>query len=109
MISRSAIENFAHCVAEAFKPQQIILFGSHAGGRPGGDSDVDLLVVMPFEGSPRQKATEIRLRVPANFPMDLLVRTPESLAHRLELGDPFFEEIVNKGEKLYESAHVGVD
>ena len=31
-------------VAE-FEPEQIILFGSHAWGIPGDDSDVDLLVI----------------------------------------------------------------
>jgi len=36
-----------------------IVFGSHARGDTGRGSDVDLLVVMPVEGSRREKAIEI--------------------------------------------------
>jgi len=31
------------------------------GGRPGPDSDIDLLIVMDVEGSTRKKANEIDL------------------------------------------------
>jgi len=36
------------------------LFGSHAYGNAKPDSDIDLLVVMDFEGRPHQKAFEMR-------------------------------------------------
>ena len=42
------IKNLCQQIVENFKPQKIILFGSHAYGKPNADSDVDLLVVMPF-------------------------------------------------------------
>jgi predicted nucleotidyltransferase len=45
-VSKSAIHRFARDVAERFKPEKIILFGSHAYGRPHKDSDVDILVIM---------------------------------------------------------------
>ncbi|HTK75639.1 MAG TPA: nucleotidyltransferase domain-containing protein, partial [Gemmataceae bacterium] len=41
------IRQFARQVAERFRPDKIILFGSHAYGTPHADSDVDILVVMP--------------------------------------------------------------
>src|SRR5438128_8457124 len=47
LISRAAIDRLAQQVAEGFRPDRIILFGSYAYGRPDADSDVDLLVVMP--------------------------------------------------------------
>jgi hypothetical protein len=34
-------------IVRQFKPDKIILFGSHARGDAGPDSDVDLLIVMP--------------------------------------------------------------
>ena len=37
-------------IVKRFHPDKIILFGSHARGDAGPDSDVDLLVVMDFEG-----------------------------------------------------------
>lgn len=54
------------------------LFGSHAYGALNADSDVDLLVIMPTRNSLDQ-ALKIRLAIPALFPLDLLVRTPETL------------------------------
>jgi len=33
-------------IVRVFAPQQIVLFGSHARGTPGPDSDFDLLVVV---------------------------------------------------------------
>ena len=38
-------------VAE-FHPERIILFGSHAWGKPTDDSDVDLFVIVPETAEP---------------------------------------------------------
>ena len=97
------IESFARRVAERFHPRRIILFGSHARGTPTADSDVDLLVVMPYPGRPWQQATAIRLTARPTFPLDILVRAPEELAARLALGDGFLREIVEGGRVLYET------
>jgi predicted nucleotidyltransferase len=78
-----AIRRFARQVAERFQPDKIILFGSYAYGTPNADSDVDILVIMPARNQ-RSKAGRIRWEVPAPFPMDLIVRTPENLRWRLE-------------------------
>jgi predicted nucleotidyltransferase len=93
------IRRYAHAIAERFHPDRIILFGSHAYGTPHEDSDVDLLVVMPAwrQGS---MAYKIRLAIPAPFPMDLIVRTPNELRRRLADGDLFHSEIVSRGEIL---------
>jgi predicted nucleotidyltransferase len=103
VVSLADIQEFARRVAEAFHPERIILFGSYAAGAPGADSDVDLLVVMPHEGKPWRKATEIRGRARPPFPLDLLVRSPEELRARLAMGDCFLQEICDKGRVLYEA------
>jgi len=41
--------------------------------------------------------------VPCDFGVDLIVRTPETLQRRLELGDFFRREIAQQGQVLYES------
>lgn len=105
MISRPAIRKFANEVARRFKPVRIILFGSYAYGKPTLDSDVDLLVVMPCKGRSLDAALDVRRAVAADFPLDLIVRTPAELRRRLALGDFFLREIVDKGEVLYEGAH----
>ena len=48
MIQRRDIKKWCEIVAQEFRPEQIIVFGSYAGGTPTEDSDVDVLVVMPL-------------------------------------------------------------
>lgn len=103
MISMKDIQAFANNVAAKFRPERVVLFGSYGYGRPTADSDVDILVVMPHDGKPWRKATEIRQAVRPSFPMDLLVRSGEELARRIEMGDCFLREVVQKGRVLYEA------
>ncbi len=103
MVTLRQIEEVSSRIVEAFAPERILLFGSFAWGEPTADSDVDLLVILPFEGKPVAKAVEIRLRVRPPFPVDLLVWTPEKMRERLALGDPFARHILEKGKVLYEA------
>jgi len=91
-------------IAAEFRPDQIILFGSHAHGRANMDSDVDLLVVMPFRGKGVHKSVEILNRVEPEFPVDVIVRTPRQLRKRLAASDYFFGEIIRNGKVLYEAS-----
>jgi uncharacterized protein len=104
-ISQRTISSFARQVAQQFNPQKIILFGSYAYGKPTEDSDVDILVVMPFKGRNPEKATEIWMATKPRFPIDIMVRKPAELKKRLEMGDFFLREIMEKGKVLYEATH----
>ena len=95
------IRRFARQVAERFQPDKIILFGSYAYGTPHADSDVDILVIMPTRNQLEQ-AFQIRLAIPAPFPMDLIVRKPSNIRWRLAEAELFHSEIVAKGKVLYE-------
>jgi predicted nucleotidyltransferase len=97
------IRRFARQVAERFRPEKVILFRSHAYGRPHADSDVDILVVMPARNEIGQAARIDRVIDPS-FPLDLLVTTPRNLAWRLREGDSFLREVVTRGKVLYEKA-----
>jgi len=104
MVARDAIQKFCQELVEVFQPQKVVLFGSYAYGTPGEFSDVDLLVVMPIEGSSARMSAEILIRLSPPFPLDVLVRSPETLAERLEAGDFFLKEIIKKGIVLHEVA-----
>ena len=92
-------------IVERFRPQKVILFGSYAYGLPTSDSDIDLLVVMPFTGHVHDQAVKIRRGVDSSMPVDLLVRTPEQVRDRIEMEDFFMREIVEQGKVLYEANH----
>ena len=84
------IKAYCRVVAREFRPQKIILFGSYASGSATPDSDVDLLVVMPFRGNSTNQTVAIRGRAEAPFPMDLLVWTPS----RMRLRDSFTRSVI---------------
>jgi predicted nucleotidyltransferase len=109
MIGMDQIESLSREIAQEFRPQRIVLFGSYAHGEPTQDSDVDLLVVLPFTGRPVRKAIEIRSRVRPKIPVDLVVRTPEQVAERIAQEDWFIKEIVEKGRTLYEADYDRMD
>lgn len=104
-ITQKTISSFARQVARHFNPQKIILFGSYAYGKPTEDSDVDILIIMPFKGRNPEKATEIWMATKPKFPIDILVRKPAELEKRLKMGDFFLREITEKGKVLYEAAN----
>jgi uncharacterized protein len=109
MIEIKQIESLSHDIAHAFHPQRIILFGSYAHGTPTDDSDVDLLVILPFKEKSTTKAIEIRGKIKPKIPVDLLVRTPQQIEERIAMNDWFIREIVEHGKTLYEENNSGVD
>lgn len=103
----TVIRRYARQVAERFRPDKIILFGSYAYGTPHVDSDVDLLVIMPTRNQLDQ-AVKICTTLPAPFSCDLLVRKPREWQWRVEEGESFSTEIRTKGKVLYEKGDAGV-
>ena len=108
MIQRRQIKKWCERVAREFRPQKIFLFGSYARGTPTEDSDVDVLIVMPLARGQRdvRQAAAIRERVRASFPMDVLVRSPEQVAHRLAHGDGFIIDVLRHGHPYNEIRYV---
>jgi predicted nucleotidyltransferase len=108
MVAMRQIHHAAKQIAQRFNPRSIILFGSYAYGEPNADSDVDFLVLLPG-ARVHDRAIAIRNAIDFDFPVDLLVRSPEEFDRRINLGDGFLKEIRDKGKILYEAADTGVD
>jgi predicted nucleotidyltransferase len=102
-IPNTVIRAVARQIAEQYKPQKIILFGSYARGNPRPESDVDLLVIMDTPLKEWQQSLQIRRSLGVMFGMDLIVRTPKKLAQRVKMGDSFIQDVLKEGKVLYES------
>ncbi len=102
MISLSEIETLSSRVIHEFAPEKVVLFGSYAYGTPRPDSDVDLLVILPFEGSGFRKSLEILNRINPPFDVDLIARRPEEIARQYHECDPLVREALDRGRVLYE-------
>jgi predicted nucleotidyltransferase len=102
MVDEQSIRALSEHIVQEFQPERVILFGSYATGTPTPDSDVDLLVILPFEGKNFYKSLEILNRTDPKFPIDLLARTPEDTERRYREGDPLIREALDRGKVLYE-------
>jgi len=85
-------------IGRTFQPRRIILFGSYASGTATRDSDVDLIVIMPYRGSATEQVVRIRGLAEAPFPMDLLVWKPGEMRRK----DSFTRTVLNEGRVMYE-------
>jgi predicted nucleotidyltransferase len=102
-IPMRTIRALANHIAETFDPEKIILFGSHAYGKPQPWSDVDLLVVMESPKGEVETSLEIYKSLPKiTFSLDIVVRSREAIERRKKLGDWFLIDITEKGKVLYE-------
>jgi predicted nucleotidyltransferase len=99
------IQQMVRRIVSRFHPEKIILFGSHARGDAGPDSDVDLLVVMPLLGSKLEKQLEIRLALRSiQIPKDIVVTTPEEFQWRKEILGTIERPAAREGKVLYDRA-----
>ncbi len=95
------IQDLGDKIVRGFHPQQVILFGSHARGTADEHSDVDLLVILPFEGKNFRKSLEILKHLNSRLPIDLLARRPDDVQRRYSEGDPLIRKALNHGKVLY--------
>jgi predicted nucleotidyltransferase len=101
-MARTEIQQMVRRIVSGFHPERIILFGSHARGEAGADSDVDLLVVMPFLGSKLEKQIEIRLALRGiSVPKDIVVTSPEEFRWRQEIPGTIERPAAREGKILY--------
>ena len=96
------IDRMVKRIVKEFDPEQVILFGSQPRGDAGPDSDVDLLVVMDFEGSKLEKRIEIRGAL-RNFmvPLDIIVTRPQDFVWRKDVVGTIEWPASREGKVLY--------
>ena len=96
------IQEMVKRIVDQFQPEKIILFGSHARGKAGPDSDVDLLVVMPVKGSKRKAQLQIHTALQdIRLPKDVIVSKPEEFEWRKEVVGTIEWPATHEGKVLY--------
>ena len=99
---RGEIEGIKKVIVKNFQPEKIILFGSYAWGKPKEESDVDLLIIKKSRKKRIDRAREVRKTImKTGVPVEVLVYTPSEIKERIELEDPFIENILKQGKILY--------
>ncbi|MCX5750376.1 MAG: nucleotidyltransferase domain-containing protein [Candidatus Saganbacteria bacterium] len=99
------IKKLVKAAAAKISPQKVILFGSYAYGKPNKDSDVDLLFIKETALSGLKRYCWADSKIEHLLPLDVLIKTPTEVKKRIQIGDPFYKEILRKGKVLYESGN----
>lgn len=101
-ISEALIQQVTERIVRECNPHKVILFGSHAFGKQHLDSDFDLFVIMDSDLRRDQRARKISKLFPhRQFPLDVIVYTPEEVKNSLTRGNPFIKDVLEKGRVLY--------
>jgi uncharacterized protein len=101
-VDQELIREVVDRIAAEFKPQRIILFGSHARGDARPDSDLDLLVEMDseleFYDRIRAVSAIFGLR---RWPLDVLVYTPAEVEKMRGVNGTMVDLVEREGRVLY--------
>jgi len=100
---REILRQCLEAMDAALPLRQVILFGSHARGEAGPDSDVDLCLVA--DGAERQLEAARRWRVAMRevwprLPFTLIPIAPTRLAEKQACDDHFFATVLEEGVPL---------
>ena len=103
IVTEELLAEIVRRIAAVADPEQIILFGSHARGEAGPDSDIDLLVVQKTVQNARKESTRIRAALEGILhPFDIIVRTPDYLARRAAVPGTVAHWAAAEGRPIYE-------
>src|SRR5438270_666544 len=102
-IDDKLIEHVTKTIVEKFHPRRIVLFGSHARGDAGPDSDLDLMIEMESRKSLPDRTLDIYSLFPERlWPMDVVVYTPEEVRRERGVIGTFISMIESESKTLYE-------
>ena len=90
-------------IRDQYKPDKIVIFGSHASGQPTQDSDLDVLVVKETDKRDLDRVREVSaLLTPRNIPVDIFVKTPQEIEQEIADENTFVKHILGKCKVVYE-------
>jgi uncharacterized protein len=102
-MDRKQLEEVARTIVEKFDPVRVVVFGSHARGEAGEDSDLDLFVEMETERRPPERAVEVSAMFGLRpWSLDVVVYTPAEVDRLRKVRGTLLATIEAEGEVLYE-------
>jgi predicted nucleotidyltransferase len=101
--SETAITGLVHRIVQHFSPDKVILFGSHARGESGPESDVDLLVLFAELEDARERARELyRVLGGGALSKDIIVSTTARFERYKNVPNTIYWPAAREGRVLYE-------
>ncbi|MBF0425760.1 MAG: nucleotidyltransferase domain-containing protein [Magnetococcales bacterium] len=106
-VTQELLAEATRIIVEAVDPEQVILFGSHARGEAGADSDLDLLVVASAPFAPGQGRYRVMARLERALgrfpaPTDILVYSRAEIERFRSATCHLIHRALREGRVLYE-------
>jgi hypothetical protein len=102
-IPAGLLDEIVERLKEGLHPDKIILFGSHAYGKPNDDSDIDLLIVVSESNEPsyRRAREAYGCLWGLTAPTELVVATQQELERASKVTASLLNQAIQKGKILY--------
>ena len=102
-VTQDTLNEITRRLVATYQPEQVVLFGSHAWGKPDESSDVDLLVIVSESTEPayRRASAGYRSLFGLGVPCDVWVRTREEVLREAPLVTTLTHKIVHEGRVLH--------
>jgi predicted nucleotidyltransferase len=105
MTQTALLEKVTRTIVERFNPKRIVLFGSHARGDAGSDSDLDVFIEMQTSRRPPERAIEVSAAFGLRpWPLDVVVYTPAEVQRLRGVSGTLLSVIEKEGKVLYEQS-----
>ncbi|MBU2579081.1 nucleotidyltransferase domain-containing protein [Patescibacteria group bacterium] len=99
---KKEIKKMVKKIKEEYRPLKIYLFGSFVWGNFTEDSDVDFLIIKNSKKRKLDRISDVdKILSDREIPVDVLVYNPREIKERMELGDSFIEDVLDKGKLVY--------
>lgn len=95
---REALTAWLAHARKAFRLEKVYLFGSFARGTPHEDSDIDLVLIGPFEGKMPYRITSVLMTT--ELPIEPLCYTPQEWQAMIDEEKPFALEVLRSYSNL---------
>jgi predicted nucleotidyltransferase len=102
-LTEATLTEITRRLVATYQPEQVVLFGSHAWGKPDENSDVDLLVVLSASDEPayRRASAGYRSLFGVGVPCDVWVRTRDEVLRESPLPTTLTHKIIREGRVLH--------
>ncbi|MEO7993383.1 MAG: nucleotidyltransferase domain-containing protein [bacterium] len=105
LVDHAEIDTCVQRLLALVQPDRVLLIGSYAYGDPTAESDIDLLVIMSYDGERFDAEQQLAASLASSFPIQILLRTPQEIAARLAAGDMVMRLWLTQGRVLYEAGN----
>jgi len=98
----TSIKEIADTIVKNTHPKKIFLFGSHAKGTAGPESDLDLLIIADMPGPKNKRNLAVRRMFPdRDFSLDVFVYHEDEYNEEIGIANTLANTVAREGKIIY--------